>query len=177
MIPFKHPYPARKHSPQFPKAQPTRLVGYSKDGQSVFDRPNSHHHLSEELLREAISKATLGNEAFLKIRVHMGRIVGVSTCVATTDKDRICFARRINRRGLTRFVRGREAEPCASVILIFKRIDHGYLLITGFVGDSAEPEPWDEKASAQSVEFWSTHALIWGSEEVSPETETVNSPW
>ena len=178
MIPRNTQYPARKHIPQFPKAPPTQLVGYSKDGQSIFDRPNSHHHLPEGLLREAISRADLGNQAFMKIRIDMGRIVGVSTCVETTSDDQIVFARRINRKGLTRFVRGRKAEDCSAIILILKRIEpNGYLLITGFVGDSAEPEPWDEKASAQSVEFWSTHALIWGSEEIHPETETVNCPW
>ena len=178
MNPTQSQYPARKHYTQLQKAPPLQHLGCSTNQQPVFDRPNSHHHLPEALLKEAISRIALGNEAFCKIRVDMGRIVGVSTCVATTDEDRICFARRLNRRGLTRFVRGRNAEACSSVILILKRIEpRGYLLITGFVGDNAEPEPWDEKATAQSVEFWSTHALIWGSEEVAPETETTVTPW
>ena len=165
----------------WPPPQPSGLkkVGLTQDAFAVFDRPSSHHHLGSELLAEALGRITLDGRPFVKERVDFGRIIGTTDCVATTAQDRISFSQRDGRAGPTRFVHNREPEPWTGVIIILKRMsgDEGYLLITAFVGTAAEPEPWDRNATPAAFDFWSNHALVWGSCQVVPGTETTRCPW
>jgi hypothetical protein len=92
------------------------------------------------------------------------------------------MAQRPHRRGPTRFVKGREPEPCDTVFVALKKIRlHRYLLVTGFVGERPEPEPWDERAFSfskdpgaareRSKRFWSDHALVYDPDVIVPGTE------
>lgn len=155
------------------------LLGYTKNGQSVLDRPNSHCHLPRALLRETLGRIELLSSAFSKVVVSMERVVGTSACVTTSGADEIVFARRERRPGLTRFVKGRTPSPCSTIVVILKPAEDAstWILITAFIGDGAEPEPWDYNATPQSVAYWNSHALVWGSEPVIPGSETNSCPW
>jgi len=154
-----------------------------KSGEMVVDRYNSHLHSSVlAILPEALGKADSQGRNFFVEEVQMGRIVGESTCVATDASDQIVYAQRPKRFGLTRFVKNRQSEPCSSVVVILKTADGErdrgkYVLVTAFIGSKPEPEPWDRNSTEKSVEFWSSNALIWGSEPVIPGTETEACPW
>jgi hypothetical protein len=155
------------------------LIGKLESGQVVIDRPNSHIHAGvAELLPEALSRVFLAGEQFSVQEVQFGRVVGVTTCVETSGSDIVVFAQRPRRFGLSRFVKNRQPEPCSNIVVILKAGGYGeYILITAFVGQKAEPEPWDRNATDKSVAFWNSHALIWGSESVIPGSETPTCPW
>ncbi|MFH1408080.1 MAG: hypothetical protein ABIG91_03565 [Patescibacteria group bacterium] len=158
----------------------TEMFGYLGSGQPVYDRYNSHNHVAiRSILLEALSWIRLNGEQFAVEEVEFGRVVGETTCVRTSESDAIVFAQRPRRFGLTRFVLGRKPEPSSKMVVILKKAEDGdyYVLISAFVGARAEPEPWDRNATEKSVEFWSTHALVWGSEPVAPGTETRVCPW
>jgi len=157
-----------------------QVLGVLGSGQRVTDRHNSHLHPAlEALLPEAFKRICLDGVQFAIEEVDFGRVVGETTCVRTNASDVVVYAQRPKRWGLTRFVKSRSPEPSTSVVAILKKADDGdyYVLISAFVGSKAEPEPWDRNATAKSVKFWSTHALIWGSEPVIPGTETSVCPW
>jgi hypothetical protein len=133
-------------------------------------------------LPAALARIKSGGRQFLVEEVDFGRPIGETICIATRPGDEIVYAQRPNRQGLTRFVKNRQPEPCNSVVVILKTADTvedagKYVLVTAFVGRLAEPEPWDRNATEKSVEFWSSHALIWGYEEVIPGTVTSVCPW
>jgi hypothetical protein len=152
------------------------VVGATRNGISVIDRANSHSHLDSKLLAEALGRVDMPAIPFAKIIVPMGRVVGESTCVETTSTDTILFARRKDRKNLTRFVKDRTPVPCSNIVVILKATKPGEcVLITAFIGDHAEPEPWDPKATAQSRVFWQHHAMIWDEETVVPGTSTMPS--
>ena len=157
------------------------VLGALGSGQLVIDRPQSHLHESVlQILKEALSRVHLSGEQFSLQRVDFEEVVGETVCVVTSDKDEVIFAQRPKRFGLSRFVKNRTPEPCSSVCMILKRAEdriNTYVLITAFVGVCPEPEPWDRNANEKSLEFWSDHALVWGSEEVVPGTETTECPW
>jgi len=132
-------------------------------GELVIDRPRSH--LLPEvvpLLPEALAQVDAGGREFVEAEVDLGRVIGESICVATTDADRIVWVRRPGRAGPTRCVVGRAPEPCSTVTAILRRGDRGeeYVLITAYVGRIAGPEPWDRHATDASRAFWARHALI-----------------
>lgn len=157
----------------------SQTLGRLKSGEVVIDRPRSHLHADvARLLPEALGKVKSAGREFLIDEVDFGRLVGQTICVITHPGDQIVFAQRVGRDGLTRFVKNRKSEPCSAVVVVLKAGDNGeYVCMTAFVGHRAEPEPWDEIATLQSVAFWSSRALIWGSEPIVPGTETTMCPW
>ena len=152
-----------------------------KSGEVVVDRFRSHlHNGVERLLPEALGRIDSAGREFLVEEVDFSRLVGETTCVVTGGPEggAIVYAQRPERFGLSRFVKNRRPEPCSSIVVILKAGDGGeYVLITAFVGTRPEPEPWDRNATERSVEFWSSHALVWGSEPTVPGTETDRCPW
>lgn len=143
------------------------IVGILQSGEVVIDRPNSHNHLAGEFLREALGLIDSDDRDHLVELVDMGRVIGTSRCVQTTDTDKIVYAHRLGRSGPTRFVLGREPEPTTAATVVLKR-DHTRLgtliLITAWAGAASEAEPWDphhtEESYEQSRRFWANHALV-----------------
>ncbi len=150
----------------------TPLYGVTADRFPVVDRYRSHIHEGvKDLLPKAIGQIAVNGRDFLVEEIDFGRVVGETICVATGPGDEIVYAKRPKRFGPTRFVKNRRPEPTTKMVVILKKGDDGlYILITAFFGGKAEPEPWDRHATAASEQFWSSHALVWGSEEVVENT-------
>lgn len=157
-----------------------QLLGRLGSGQPVYDRPQSHLHGEvRELLPEALGRINLAGDAFSVQVVDFEQVVGKTTCVSTSETDEIVYAQRLRRFGFTRFVKNRQPEPCESVVCILKKdeVEDYYILITAFIGRWPVPEPWDRNATDLSVAFWSSHALVWGSEPIVQGSETFICPW
>jgi hypothetical protein len=170
-------FPAR--GSRFP-TPPLDLVGSTSDGTPVHNRPNSHLHLTTNLLQEALSHVTPNGAPFHRQLVDLGRIIGSTECVPTTDSDKIIFASRPGRSGLTRFVLNRDPLPCSSVVVVLKKREdgfNGYIVVTAFIGKLPEPEPWDRFATPAARQFWLTHALIYNPATITPGTEQEQCPW
>ncbi|MDD3284033.1 MAG: hypothetical protein PHZ07_00380 [Patescibacteria group bacterium] len=164
-----------------------------KSGEAVFDRPNSHFHDNDadfsRALGQALTYVESAGREFIEEEVYLGRFIGQSTCVSTDANDEIIYAQRTGRTGLTRFVKNHLPEDCNYMVLVLKKAKKGdgYILITAFIGRLSFPEPWDENAFSKhedpdrarkdSIDFWSSHALIWETEEIIPGTETLICPW
>lgn len=156
------------------------VVGRLASGEPVYDRHRSHVHDDVgEILPAALAKVNAAGRRFFIEEVDFGRPVGETICVATGPGDEIVYAQRPRRLGQTRFVKNRDPEPCSAVTVILKRDDFEdyYVLITAFVGHRPEPEPWDRNATEWSVAFWTSHALVWGYEDVVSGTETTECSW
>ena len=151
-----------------------------KSGEAVSDRKTSHLKQGvAALLPEALSQIESRGRQFFREEINFGRIIGETTRVATGGDDEIVYAMRPNRFGPSRFVKNRRPEPCSTMVVILKKAeetDDLYILITAFIGTFPEPEPWDRHATPASKVFWSRNALVWGTEEVIPGTETTEYP-
>lgn len=154
------------------------LLGNLTTGEPVYDRPNSHLHEGVAgLLPEALMQIRTEGRQMIAEEVDLGRFIGITTGVETTLEDEIIFAQRVGRKGLTRFVKNREGTPTSflTVVLQKNQSEESYTCLTAWVGRKAEPEPWDRRATEQSVAYWRSHALLWGSEPVVQGTETIES--
>lgn len=163
----------------------TPILGRLASGEPVIDRKDSHartHASVFAVLAEALALVDCKGRKSVYTTLDLGRTVGESICVETSRDgggDEIVYAQRPNRRGLTRFVKNRAPVPTSRVTVSVKRGCGGsYTLMTAFVGPGTPAEPWDQNyATPESRTFWSTHALVWGREEVLPGTETTVCPW
>jgi len=182
------------------------LLGVTKDGYKVFDRPDSHiktHVGAENIIAEALSSISTDGRDFIKETLDFNHVIGETICTETTEKDEIVFAQRVNRKGLTRFTKTGLPKPCSKLTLIIVKrevdsldeddenedfdTEDYYQLTTAYIGEPAPPEPWDEKsfyfsddpdkARQDSLDFWNNHALVFGAEEHILGTETTEKPW
>ncbi len=138
----------------------------SKDGFVLIKQSNhmEQHKSAVPFLAEAIGKIDFRPYYdMVVVGVDMGRIVGVTTCVQTRPDDVIVFERRYNRRGKTRFVKGRTPEPSRYVTIIASK--RTKTLVTAYIGTPSPREPWDNFESEgdwyNAVAFWENHALIY----------------
>ena len=153
-------------------------LGSFTDGTAIYDRPDgSHLHEGvRELLPEIF--ADMDPEKTFQVVEHdFGKVIGETSCVETSDEDVIVFAQRPNRSGLSRFVKSRATEATTVATAIVCKDEGNYYLVTAFVGDAGAKEPWDSRASDADRAYWQNHALVWGSQEVIPGTETSDCPW
>jgi hypothetical protein len=136
------------------------------EGKIVFINKNSHIHGDiKNLLREAIPFVNFSS-SFIKSTVVFDRIIGYTHCVKTTESDTIYHEKRNERPGKSRMVLNRKPEICDKLTVILKeQIRNHYQVITSYIGDTAEPEPWDRclkdsESRKKSAQFWNNHALI-----------------
>lgn len=169
--------PSKRHEGKNEAVNVTRAY-LSKDNCLVVNRPASHLHLSiDENLSTIISNITCDNRTFFSEQLDYDYPVGVSTCISVDESDEIIFAIRENRKGHTKFVKNRVPELTNSITVIIKKTGEFYTIITAFIGKAADTEPWDERATYSSLEFWTSHALIWGTEKIEPNLEVKECPW
>ena len=154
-----------------------RFIGKSADGYSIFDRTDSHIHLegglTDELLKSAVSMVRTSGKSFFKAKCQFEKPVGYSMCVPVSKKDNVLMVYRKGRKGMTPMVKGRNPEPCSSIIVILKKdqTNHCYILVSAFIGNETEKEPWDafvrtEEQRKKSITFWTTHALIYDENQI-----------
>jgi len=124
-----------------------------------------------ELMAEAIGRLELPIDgSFLAAEVDLGRVIGRSGCVPTEPIETITptlFAQRVGRDKPTRVVVGIEGpETTKLVVLAFAGREPGtYVLVSSWIGELAEKEPWDRSIRSQeeadrAVGFWTTHGLV-----------------
>jgi hypothetical protein len=155
-------------------------IGRTADGAIVVNRHNSHLHDDVRLIiPDALARVHTEGRVYIEAEVEFGRVVGKSICVSTGPDDKIVYAQRLKRNGLTRFVLERESEPTTKAMIVLKKMDSAkeYILITAFAGSKSELEPWDPRATSASLLFWQNKALVWGGESVLEATITTECPW
>jgi hypothetical protein len=165
---------------------PQKLLGSLGSGEQVFDRVDSHlssHPVPSSVLSSALARILSGGRASIREEVQFSFTVGNSGCVETNANDKICYAVRRHGNGASRFVIDRNPQPCSSVTVKLGRslgdsdVRIGdYILRTAYIGKLTPPEPWSKdaaRAPEESLAFWNSHAIIWGSQPVVSEPTPI----
>lgn len=154
----------------------------SKNNVEVLFRPNTGHILQHKdclpFLEEAIARAKIPIDypTIVKLEIYMNKVIGVTHCVQTYKNDEIVYAPRKGREIVSRFVKNRESDPCDHLTIVLKRVitindTVIYRLITAYIGFISEMEVGDrnirtEAEKQRCADYWSNHALVWGSQEI-----------
>ena len=161
------------------------LLGYSKDNKALYLDLDSSHALThfakypnlKSLVQEHISAITF-DTTIIRCEIDTGKEVGLCDLVATNESDEIIYAKRPLRHTYSRFVKNRNSEPTTWFVLDIRKQRSGdYFLYTAYVGRLTPSFPGGNFLPEQSHEFWSNHALVWGSQEIETGTETTVCPW
>ena len=116
-------------------------------------------------------------EKMICIEKQMDEYIGCTDLVETKEGDEIVYALRPLRSIYSRFVKNKKSVPSKWVTLNIRKEKEMYVLHTAFVGRLTPSFPGDDYLPDQSKEFWACHALVWGSQEIIPGSETDKCPW
>lgn len=161
------------------------LFAVSKNGIRITYDP-VHSHASTHFkdtpqirpyVKRIIEQTNVSGEN-MEFDVDTGQILGMSDLVQTNEHDEIVYAIRKNRDRHMRFTKSQQPQPSSMVAVSLTRIDNAtYDLYSAWLGRQTPPTPNSPHANTESKPFWSSHALVWGTQEILPGTETENCPW
>lgn len=159
------------------------FLAQSQNGKNVFtdiETTNIRLHILEnpkllELVKEVIAQCDVVGPN-VGIERDLGRIVGQTSCVTTSDDDEIVYAKRLQRDSYSRFVMNRELEDTSLVSVVLFEKEYGYLVWSAWCGALVPTSP-DSKGKMKTSEgFWNTHALVYDPAIIQPGSERSDSP-
>lgn len=161
------------------------FIGKTKNGLSAYvDMESSHattHFAHHPKLFDCVKKIIPIIEVhgeIMRTEREMDEVVGTTDLIETNATDEIVYAKRPLRKQYSRFVKNKSSRPTKWITLdLRKENDMDFYLYTAFVGRLTPSFPGGDYLSDQSIDFWSKHALVWGSQEVVPGSETTVCPW
>ncbi len=161
------------------------FLGKTKNNLDVYYDDESSHastHISKtpkllEYVKKIIPTAE-ANGSGIRFDIDTGEEVGSTDLVETTDGDEIVYAMRPLRTQYSRFVKNKQPQPTRWVTIDLRKSGEAeYNLYTCFIGRLTPSFPGGDFLPNQSLDFWSKHALVWGGQEIVPNTETTECPW
>lgn len=129
-----------------------------------------------ELVKEVVAGSDLSGDN-VALERDMGRIVGETTLVETSDTDEIVYAKRLQRDKYTRFVMNKVAQPTSYLTVILHEADDGYNLWSAWCGRLVPTSPGGEDEMPKSQGFWRNHALVFDDAIIQADTITAVCPW
>jgi len=163
---IKHPVAVTKNK----KEVYVDLVA-SKAGKQIAAQP----HLVN-LAQEILSSEDYSGERVI-IERHMGRVIGTSDVVKTTDKDTIFYAKTVGSQEFMRFVKNRSYTPSHYLTLVLREEAEGYLLTAIMIGRHRPELPDSLEATPESAAYWTEHASIWEPRVAQLQSITKECPW
>jgi hypothetical protein len=166
-----------------------KLLGYSKNNKKVVYDPVGSHtatHFEDtpelkDLVIEALAAMVLEDEQIDELPINMGRIIGLTDGVTNDRNDEIVYAKRKHRNhGWTPFNKTQKSRPSPWLVVSLTQISNDtYELMSTFIGDgeSSPPFPGEPNETPDSKDYWSSHSLAWGTQEIQQETLTNKCPW
>jgi hypothetical protein len=129
------------------------------------------------LIKEVLTPMRLGDKR-ITIERDMGRVIGNTDIVETTEKDTIFYAQPAKKSVFSRYARNRYPSPSRKLTILLERdADGNYEVHDTWVGPCSPPFPGDERATAKSRDYWETHALVQDAQAVQSKTITKVCPY
>lgn len=160
-------------------------IAVSRNGHNVYVNlidSSAGQYLSRQpyvinLLREAVEDLEIKGNVY-EVEHDMGRVIGQSYIVKTTDTDSIYYAQPYKNPTFSRYVKNRSPDPSTKLtILLAKDSDGEYEIQDTWIGPYSPPFPGDENTTARSRSYWQTHALVVDLQTVQAKTITKVCPY
>jgi hypothetical protein len=161
------------------------MIDESNEGYDIYVNlisSRAGHYLSRRphilaLLKELLNAKTLSGKRVV-IEKDMGRDIGTTDIVLTNDKDTIYYAQALRSEVFVRFARNRYPQISTKLTVIAKKDTEGnYEVSDTWIGANYPAFPGDEFETADSKEFWETHALVQDALAVQSKTITKVCPY
>lgn len=129
------------------------------------------------LITELLQSLDLNGERIVVER-DLGRNIGTTDIVSTSDKDTIYYAQPAKTQVFSRFAKNRYPQPSQMLTVIFTQDNDGsYQVLDTWIGDASPPFPGDEHETTDSKKYWQTHALVQDAQAVQSKSITRDCPY
>jgi hypothetical protein len=137
----------------------------------------SRHPYVIGLIREALLPMQLG-KGRLVIERDMGRNIGTTDIVKTSDNDSIYYAQPIRSEVFSRFAKNRYPQSSQLLTIIIERdIGGDYEIKDTWIGPSTPPFPGNEYETKNSRVYWQSHALVHDAQAIQSKSITKDCPY
>jgi hypothetical protein len=160
-------------------------IAHTRNGMAVYadllQSPAAAHIAHQPyllgLVKELVGQiSATGKE--VRIDRDMGRSIGYSSLVETTEKDTILYAQLSRGSAFTRFVKNGEPLSTQYLSIVLRRDEDGeYELHDTWLGRLTPPLPGSDNEASASKTYWATHALVFGNHSVQPRSVTKVCPY
>lgn len=108
----------------------------------------------------------------------MGRGIGNSDVVTTSDADTIYYAQPVKSEVYWRFAKNRLPKASNTLTIIIDRdADGNYEVSNTWIGTNHPAFPGDVYESADSKRYWQSHALVQNAEQIQSKSITKICPY
>lgn len=160
------------------------MIAKSKNDMSIYiddQATNAALHILEtpqllDLVAEMLRDEALTGDK-VAIEKNLGRVIGETSLIETSDQDEIVYAKRLHREKFTRFVKHKTVQPTNFVTVILHKKDTGYDLWSAWCGRLVPTSPGGDDEMPKSQGFWGQHALVYDETIIQPGTVTTRCPW
>lgn len=129
------------------------------------------------LIKEVLSSTKLTGSK-LSIERDMGRVIGNTDVVETSEKDTIFYAQAYKTSIYSRYAKNRLPSPSQKLTIILEQdTDGNYELLNTWIGSDNPPLPGDKNETAISRSYWETHAFVLDAQAVQSKTITKVCPY
>jgi len=112
------------------------------------------------------------------IERDMGRVIGNTDIVETSDKDTIYYAQPYRKDTYARYAKNRYPSPSNTLTIVIELdVDGNYEVLDTWIGPSSPPFPGDVNATDASKDYWQTHALVQDAQAIQSKTITRLCPY
>ncbi len=129
------------------------------------------------VIRELLANNQLQGKRVV-IEKDMGRNIGTTDIISTSDEDTIYYAQPLKSEVYARFAKNRYPQA-SSVLTVVAELDAdgNYEISDAWVGNHYPAFPGDKRANAKSMEYWKTHALVQDAQVVRSKSVTKTCPY
>lgn len=129
------------------------------------------------LIKEVLVSSDLSGDRVIVER-DMGRTIGSTDIVKTSEKDTIYYAQPIKTKVFSRFAKNRYPESSQVLTIVVMQDGNGdYEVKDTWIGSASPPFPGDEHETNDSKIYWQTHALVHEARVVQSKTITRDCPY
>jgi hypothetical protein len=129
------------------------------------------------LIKEVLAAKNL-SKPHTAIEHDMGRNIGTTDIIETSEKDIIYYAQQYKTSVYSRYAKNRYPSPSHVLSIIIERDDDGnYEVCDTWIGPCSPPFPGDSHEAADSKAYWETHALAQDLQTVQSKTITRLCPY
>jgi hypothetical protein len=140
------------------------------------------HYLSRRPYIFALIKAIVVTKALrgkrMVIEQDMGRAIGTTDIVSTSDEDTIYYAQPLKSDVFSRFAKNRHPQVSNTLTVIAEQdADGNYEVSDVWIGANHPAFPGDEHETADSKTYWQSHALVQDALAIQPKSVTRTCPY
>jgi hypothetical protein len=129
------------------------------------------------LIKDVLYSHRLQGERII-IEHDMGRNIGTTDIVDTTDKDTIFYAQASKSNVYLRFARNRYPQTSSLLTIVALKDSRGdYEVSDVWIGGAHPAFPGDRYETSDSREYWGTHAMVQDAQVVQSKSVTKTCPY